>query len=660
MPPPSNASPKTTPPTIRADLAEAEVKRAQRRQARQWAIGVGLSLAAILLAVFVWRWVLADLPTIPSKDALWSVNRPPGVRFLDRNGEVLAQRGFRHGAPVALSDLPPYVAKAMLAAEDRRFYWHIGVDPIGLARAVSVDLLARRARQGASTLTQQVARETLLTPETSLKRKVQEAILALALERRLSKSEILTLYLNRTYFGSGAYGVEAAAQTYFAKPARLLSLSEAALLASLPKAPSRLDPTNDMARALRRSHLVLERMHKEGWITDVALGAALASPPTLADEPQESGDLGYALDVAETEARRVAPVGINDLVVVTSLDPKLQSLGTKALRDGVAQAKRRGATTGALIALATDGGVVAMVGGLDHKTSPFNRTLQARRQPGSAFKPFVYATALEQGLSPSDVRPDAPFRQGDYAPENADGVYRGNVSLTEALSHSINTVAVRLTDEVGPQRVAQLAYRFGVRGLPVSPGLPIALGAYETTLADLAGGYQVFQRGGLKIYPWIVAEVRDSKGATLWHRSEAQALRVYAPDLDAAMVGMMRKVIEDPGGTGHRARLDRPAAGKTGTSQNARDAWFIGFTADYLCGVWIGDDQNRPMPGEQGGDTPAEIWKVFMQGAHKGLPVRGFETVGQGDPRLDFYRKLQAAFEDPAEILGPEPANPAQ
>ncbi len=660
MPSPSNASPKTTPPTIRADLAETEAKRAKRRRARQWALGVGLSLVTILLAVFVWRWVLADLPTIPGKDALWSVNRPPGVRFLDRNGEVLAQRGFRHGAPVALSDLPPYVPKAMLAAEDRRFYWHIGVDPIGLARAVSVDLLARRARQGASTLTQQVARETLLTPETSLKRKVQEAILALALERRLSKSAILTLYLNRTYFGSGAYGVEAAAQTYFAKPARLLSLSEAALLASLPKAPSRLDPTNDMARALRRSHLVLDRMRKEGWITDAALRAALASPPILADEPQESGDLGYALDVAETEARRVAPVGINDLVVVTSLDPKLQSLGTKALRDGVAQAKRRGATTGALIALATDGGVVAMVGGLDHKTSPFNRTLQARRQPGSAFKPFVYATALEQGLSPSDVRPDAPFRQGDYAPENADGVYHGNVSLTEALSHSINTVAVRLTDEVGPQRVAQLAYRFGVKGLPVSPGLPIALGAYETTLADLAGGYQVFQRGGLKIDPWIVAEVRDSKGATLWRRSAAPALRVYAPDLDAAMVGMMRKVIADPGGTGHRARLDRPAAGKTGTSQNSRDAWFIGFTADYLCGVWIGDDQNRPMPGEQGGDTPAEIWKDFMQGAHKGLPVRGFEAVGQGDPRLDFYRKLQAAFEDPAEILGPEPANPAQ
>ena len=615
---------------------------------------VGGALAALLVGLWVWRIAFAELPPIPGRAALWSMNRPPGITFMDRNGQVIGQRGFRHGALVSLKELPAYVPQAFLAAEDRRFYQHHGVDLEAILRATRANFQAHHVVEGASTITQQVARGIFLTSDQTLTRKLQEAALALRIEVLIPKDEILSLYLNRTYFGGGSYGIEAASQTYFGKSARQLTLSEAALLASLPKAPTRLDPGNNLEAAMRRMRLVLTRMRREGWITEAQMAAASANSPRLWDEPHGEGDFGYVLDVAQTEAKRLANGAAPDLVVRLTIDPRLQHQAAASVRWGVNAAVGRGATQGALVALGPDGGVLALVGGLDHRDSPFNRATQARRQPGSAFKPLVYAAALETGLSPDDVRPDAPVRYGDYAPENFERGFLGDITLTEALSRSINTVAVRVAHEVGPARIASLARRFGVSGIPASPSLPIALGAYEVSLIDLTGAYQVFQTGGHITSPWVIDQVSNARGDLIWRRNPVLPPQVYDSGRSLQMVAMMQQVIEGPHGTGRRARLDRPAAGKTGTSQNSRDAWFIGFTPDFICGVWIGDDRGQPMNGMTGGETPALIWRDFMLAAHKGLAPRPFTQQVETDPRDGFYKAMAREFEAAAQA-DPDP-----
>jgi penicillin-binding protein 1A len=646
--PPHADAPAVPGPTpvksIRADLEQKRERSRLGRLRMLTAIAAGAALTVLLLGVWVWKLALSDLPKVPDRAQMWSMNRPPGVSFLDREGRVIAQRGFHHGAPVELKTLPPYVAKAFLAAEDRRFYSHFGVDPVGVARAMRTNFGAKHVVEGGSTLTQQVAREVFLNGDQNMKRKAQEAVLALELEHILSKDEILSLYLNRTYFGAGAFGVEAASQTYFGKSAKDLSLSEAALLASLPKAPTRLDPSNDLNAAIKRSHLVLERMKGENWLTDAELKTALAAPPKLAPESQGEGDFGYVLDLAQAEARKLANGVAPDLVVRLTIDPYLQAQAVKALRTRVDEAKGQGVTEGAIVALGPDGDILALAGGLDHRESAFNRATQARRQPGSSFKPFVYAAALEAGVSPEDARPDAPVHIGGYSPSNSDGVYRGNVTLTEALTKSINSVAVRLAHEVGPDKVSALARRFGVEGVPEHPSLPIALGAYEVSLVDMAGAYQVFQSGGKMVKPWLISQITTARGDLVWRRNPNPPVTVYSAEHSAQMIGMMRQVIESPHGTGRRARLDRPAAGKTGTSQMARDAWFIGFTPDLVCAVWIGDDMGHPMRSMAGGDTPALIWKDFMTAAHQVLPPRDFGQPAGSDPRASFYSSLASDF----------------
>ncbi len=642
-PDPSPADPPSGP--IRADLAHA---RAVRRQTilRGLVVGaIGGTLAALLIGLWVWRIAFAELPPIPGKQALWSMNRPPGITFLDRNGQVLGQRGFRHGPPIGLAQLPAYVPKAFLAAEDRRFYHHHGVDLVGVARAARADLTAHRVVQGGSTITQPVARGIFRSSDQTLTRKLQEAALSLRIEAMLSKDEILTLYLNRTYFGGGAYGVEAASRVWFGKPAARLNLSEAALLASLPKAPTRLDPGNNLRAAMRRSHHVLDRMVAEHWITDAQRRDALAHPPVLAPEPAGEGDYGYVFDMAGAEARRLANGAAPDLVVRLTIDPRLQQEATRAVREGVAAARGRGVTEGALVALGPDGDMLAVVGGLDHRDSAFNRATQAKRQPGSAFKPVVYAAAFAAGMIPEDVRPDAPVKYGDYAPENSDGTYRGNISLTEAVVRSVNTVAVRVAHEVGPAKIGVLARQFGISGIPPDPSLPIALGAYEVTLAELTGAYQVFQSGGRAMRPFLIHQVANARGDVLWHRNPALPPVIYDNGHAAQMVRVLQQVIDSPYGTGRRARLDRPAAGKTGTSQNNRDAWFVGFTPDLVCGVWVGDDHGQPMKGMTGGETPALIWRDFMLVAHRGLAPRAFVEAAGSDPRDRFYRTLARDFE---------------
>lgn len=616
-------------------------------------------LTALWLVVFVLRLVLADLPAVPPEAQLWSLNRPPGITFQDRTGAVIATRGFRHGAPVRLSELPPYLPRAFLAAEDRRFFSHPGVDGRGALRALWRDLRAGRRAEGGSTLTQQLARNLFLGPEQSFKRKAQEALLALELERRMPKTRLLELYLDRTYLGAGAYGIDAAAHAWFGRPARELDLPQSAFLAALPRAPGRMVPGADLTAARARTARILHAMREERWIGPGAEAEAIAHPAEPSPPVSAESDFSDVLDLAAAEARAHAG-GRPDLVVRLSVDPRLQHLAAEAVRAGVADAAGRGATEGALVALAADGSIVALQGGRDPHAGGYDRAVQALRQPGSAFKPFVYAAALAEGAKPDDVRQDAPVDVGGWRPQNFEGGWSGAVTLSDALARSINTVAVKLTMEVGPERVARLARTFGITTLPPHPGPSVALGAYEVRLLELISAYGVLQNGGLRRTPRLVDTVTDSRGTLLW-RAAPDGWQVYDPGHAAELVRMMEGVVER--GTGREAAIGRPAAGKTGTTQNHRDAWFVGFTPDYVAGVWLGDDRGRPMAGVTGGEAPARAWARFMRAAHEGLPVRDFDgPAPDGDARAAFYGKLadelEATGEDGDGRLPPNPSGP--
>jgi penicillin-binding protein 1A len=641
--------------TFRADLPRVR-KRRFGRGARATVAGlVSLMLLAIMGAAFVKLAWLSDLPAIPQTDALWSLNRAPGITFLDRTGTMIAARGPRNGRRVTLAELPAYAPKAFLAAEDRRFYAHGAFDWQGLGRAALADLRAGGVVQGGSSLTQQLAKTLLLRPDQTIKRKVQEAALAIELERRMSKDQLLELYLNRVFFGASAYGIEAASQTYFGKPASALTLPEAALLAGLPKEPSRLSPAVDMNGAVARSRLILARMAAEGWISRADEQRALAAPPTLASETPEEEDFGYVLDLAQTQAARLTGGRVPDLVVQLTIDSATQRSAGQIVREVV---QSRGAAAdaheAALVALAPDGGVRALVGGVDHRFSRFDRAVQARRQPGSAFKPFIYAAALESGVQPTDIRKDAPVRLGPWTPANYGGGYAGAVTVEDALAKSINTVAVKLAKEAGPDRIGDIDQRFGLVSIPPRPGLTVALGAYETNLLELTSGYQVFQQDGRRVEPHLIERITSSSGQEVWSQAASPARQVYDPVKAAQMVRMLEAVIQR--GTGERAAFGRPAAGKTGTSQSWRDAWFVGFTPDWVCGVWMGNDDSKPMNRVAGGDLPAEIWRRFMLAAHAGLPPREFTFLGGGESgraesggpavegRTAFYQGLAADF----------------
>ncbi len=633
-----------------------------------------LLLVATLGAAWGWKTYISTLPAIPDRQALWSTGRTPGMTFLDRNGVIIATRGARHGQRVILQNLPPYVAQAFLAAEDRRFYKHGPVDLLGILRAARANLSAGSIIQGGSTLTQQIAKTLFLTPDQTFKRKVQEMVLASRLEKMLSKDEVLELYLNRVFFGANAYGVDAAAQTYFGKPAAGLNLAEAALLAALPKAPSRLSPSRDLPGAIARSHLVLARMRQEGWISASEQAAAVASPPRLVAENKDEGDYGYVLDLAAAQAQPLVGQSAPDLILHLTVDPMLQTTAAQIVRRVMeTQGRRADAEQAAAVLLAPDGAIRALVGGVDHRYSPFDRASQARRQPGSSFKPFIYAAALEIGLKPTDTRVDAPVRLGPWSPQNYGGGYVGPVTLADALARSINTVAVRVAQEVGSHKIGDLAARFGLTDIPSDPDLSVALGAYEVNLLELTSGFQVFQRGGARTPSYLIDEIDTAGGELLYRHASSAPIQVYDQALDGTMIKMMKGVIEH--GTGVHAGFGRPAAGKTGTSQNWRDAWFIGFTPDWAGGVWVGNDDDRPMNKVTGGDLPAQIWRRLMVVAHQGVPSHDF-TFAPGDepasdalvasdeavaapdapdaqsgPRAGFYRSLAQDFD--AAALAP-------
>ena len=595
-------------------------------------IGGGLAFAFIVMA-----------PRAPADVDLWNVNRQSAIIVLDRNGEEIAARGARYGEQVEPAELPRYLVDAILATEDRRFYDHTGVDIRGTLRAATANAKSGAVVEGGSTITQQLAKNLFLSPEQTYTRKIREALLALWLEGRYSKEEILSLYLNRIYLGAGAYGVESAALTYFGKSARDVTLAEAAMLAGLPKAPSTYAPTQNPKGAERRAGVVLDNLLEVNAVTPFEAREARLNPAQIIIQNTDN-DLGYFFDYVAAKAKDLAPSVPGDIIVRTTIDQKLQRDAEAAVKAGLTvDARIKGAEQAALVAYDADGAMRAMVGGRSYKASQFNRAAQAERQPGSAFKPFVYVAAMEAGLSPSSRFVDRPVQFGDWAPTNYTDRYRGPVRLTEAMAQSINTVAAQVTERVGPKKVAEAAMRFGVQDVPAFRA--IALGAVDVTLEEFTAAYLPFANGGLKPTPYAIASIETRDGETLYAHKPAEPERVMSPAVAKHMTHMLYQVMHS--GTGRRAHLGRrPAAGKTGTTNDWRDAWFVGYTAQLTAGVWVGNDDYRPMDKVTGGAIPAEIWKNFMVAAHQGLPARRLDgafpaaTYAEENSLLDFYNDV--------------------
>ncbi|WP_421792272.1 transglycosylase domain-containing protein [Hyphobacterium sp.] len=643
-------------PPFRADLL---AEKSRRRERLAWIVTIVVALTVLIGGVAggtFWRWAFSDMPSLPENlEVLWDVRRENSITLVDRHGEIIDVRGPLYGAPAQIEDLPEHVAQAFLAIEDQRFYEHSGVDVWAAGRSVLANLRAGATVQGGSTITMQLVKNLVLTPERSMRRKIQEMRLAWALERRLTKEQILQLYLNRIYFGAGAYGIEAAALRYFNKSATELTLAEAAMLAALPKAPSRLDPTNNLSAAQARAAIVLAAMEETGFISAEQRAAAEASPAEpVIREPETRRDpdvYGHVFDLAVQFARSEIGDLPSDVVLQISIDPDLQETAHERLTsrmDQESEAERAGEA--ALVVFAYDGQLLALIGGRDYAVSQFNRAAQARRQPGSAFKPFVFLAALEDGASPFTAYLDEPIDLEGWQPQNFGGNFRGRVTLQEAFRRSINTVAAQIGAQVGPETLVETAARLGIETeLPPLPAL--ALGAVEVTLVELTSAYGTIATAGLRHPPVFLQRISNSRGDILWEAPITSDPERVAEEADMLTLStMMQDVVLS--GTGVNARMgDRPVAGKTGTSQSFRDAWFIGFSADYVAGVWVGNDDDTPTRDVTGGGLPARIWRDFMIDAHSSLPPRLLaapaprERTEYEERLAAFYADLTSAFE---------------
>ncbi len=593
-----------------------------------------LATAAALATMMVYYTV-----TFPHPLAMRSKERAPVIRILARDGSVLAERGAAADY-MPLDLLPRHVQGAVVATEDRRFYNHYGLDPVGLLRAFFTNLRAGRFAQGGSTLTQQLAKNLFLTPDRTLARKVEELGLALWLELRLSKTDILELYLNRVYFGGGAYGIEAASQRYFDKSAREMTIAESALIAGLLKAPSKYSPAASPGAARARSRVVLAKMVEAGVISLEDERRALEERIVF-HEPKSQKDttgIEYAIDFVLERLPPLLGSGHAEVVVETTLDANLQRRANDIVGKALAkQGEALGVSQAAVAVLDTDGGIRALVGGRNYAESQFNRAVKARRQPGSAFKPFVYLAALESGMTPDTITYDLPLSIDGWAPRNDNGQYVGEITLRRALAQSVNSVAVRLNQAIGGAKTVQVARRLGVKSeLREGPSLP--LGTSEVTLLEMTGAYGVFGNGGTAIEPHAIRRVRMSSGRVLFVRDVPRTAQIVDPHTVGAMNDMLNSALVS--GTGKRAGIaNHPAAGKTGTTQDFRDAWFIGYTSHLTAGVWIGNDGGKPMNRAMGGGLPAEIWRQLMDVAHDSkaplaLPGTTRHAPGVSDAQL--------------------------
>jgi 1A family penicillin-binding protein len=590
-----------------------------------WWVGIR---AAIVLALVVGAATAYYYSQLPDFDGLLDARDRGSVTFADRNGEVFAWRGDQQGLTRA-DAVSPYLVDAVVATEDRRFFRHFGLDLRGLARAAVVNWRAGDTVQGGSSITQQVAKLIFFDNERTLERKIKEVPAALALELKFSKSEILSIYLNRAYLGAGATGFEAASQRYFGKSAVEVDPAEAAMLAGLLRAPSRFAPTNNLGRAQERADTIVDLMAEQGYLTPTQAAAAHARPAALSKAAAERAGGDFADWVMSAGPDFLTRSTTEDVVMLTTFDPRIQRAAEDALTYVFENKVKPGSEAqAAIVVLSADGAVRAMIGGrnLGGAEGQFNRATQARRQTGSLFKSFVYAAALQSGASPLDTVIDEPLTlyipgSGEWSPKNYSRSYRGEMTLVDAYKHSVNTAAVRVSEGTGRARVRAVANDLGVTS-PIADGPALALGVSEATLLEMTGAYAGFLNGGQSAVPYGVRELRmKSDGTALMGSGKPAPVRVLDERAAGEMVWMMSKVIEE--GTGGRARLaDRPAGGKTGTTQAARDAWFIGYTADYVTGVWMGYDDNTPLTGVTGGGLPAEIWHEAMTRIETGLPPR--------------------------------------
>lgn len=659
--------------TFRADI---EYNRLRRREMRRTMFRTSIFMfiiAAVFGGYFGWKHLFSGMPSLPPVDDFWTLGRAPSLELRSEKGEMLLHRGPWYGTAVDPDALPDYVVAAFIAGEDKRFYDHHGVDVSALFRAAIANWRAGDIVQGGSTLTQQLIKNVLLTPEQSLRRKAQEMALALQLEKTLNKKQILSLYLSRIYLGNRAYGIDGAARVYFGKTAYELSLSEATFLAALPKAPSRLSKEEDLSGARRRQRYVLGQMVAEEYITFEQAQAAANEPIRFVDpSPPENGDdFGYIADYVSQQMANLLPDVPHDAVVTITIDKDIQSLTRKTLKSQLSSRGRAlNARNGAVVMMSLDGRVLSMVGGTDYAASKFNRATQAMRQPGSSFKSFVYATAMEKGLTPETIRVDQRvWITSTWAPRNYTNSYVGPVMLKDALAHSLNTVAAQLTREVGSKNVIAMAHRLGL-GTDLLAVPSIALGSDETTLLDMTRAYGAFARQGLRLDPYIITRIEDTRGQLHYVRKPYPDTRVLSPRVAGHMDSMLRRVVTT--GSGWRAEMDDiRVAGKTGTSQQWRDAWFMGYTPELVMGIWMGNDNNKPMNRVTGGALPAETWNkiataLYSQGLLKGLsPVTGGKEVvlsEQDQLKAGFYAGLAAAFavHKPTQVAGLDPGAQTQ
>jgi penicillin-binding protein 1A len=592
-----------------------------------WA-GIAAIGAIVLIGIY--------LPPIQSLEI---PKRPPSIQIVDFNGRLIATRGEFYGDPVSLKELPRHVPQAFIAIEDRRFYSHHGIDPVGVSRALYANVLRRGVAQGGSTITQQLAKNLFLTQERTLARKVQEVALALWLEHKFSKTEIIELYLNRVYFGAGAYGIEAAAQRYFNKPARNLTVAEAAMLAGLVRSPSRLAPNHNPGGAERRAQTVLAAMVDMNFVSDETAKNALMRPARVV-KVAGAGSVQYVADWVMDVLNDLIGRVEQDIVIETTLDPTLQAVAEKALSDELARnGEKAGVGQGAIVSMTPDGAVRALVGGRNYAESQFNRAIAAKRQPGSAFKPFVYLTAIERGLTPDTVREDKPISIRGWKPENYSREYHGPVTLKQALAMSLNTVAVRLAQEFGPTAVIRTAHRLGISS-KLESNASIALGTSEVSLLELVAAMAPLANGGFAIAPHVVERVRAADGKAIYVREPQNLGRIVEPRYVAMMNTMMHETLIT--GTARKANLAGwPAAGKTGTSQDFRDAWFVGYTGYLVTGVWVGNDDNSPTRKTTGGGTPVEMWTRIMKPAHQGVAIAGLPGLADAPRTADLLPSVR-------------------
>ncbi len=605
-------------------------------------LGLGLgALGALIIAGLVWV-TLQELPTYKEL-----VTRPRGQSVTVRaaDGSVLAHLGPNFGQWLTYDAVPKHMRDAMVAVEDRRFYTHIGFDPLGFGRAIYVNIKARRWVQGGSTITQQVAKNLFLTSDRTFDRKGREMLLALALDWKFSKQQILELYLNRVYFGGGAYGVDAASRRFYGHSARELSLPEAVVIAGLVKAPSRYAPSSDPRKSITRARVVLGTMVDSGAISAEAAGRVQLDALRFAPQPREN-DVRYFTDWVLTQVETLTDESQQPIDVMTTLDPRMQRAAEAAVQRNLPNGLQ-----GALVALGYDGSIKAMVGGKDYVSSTYNRAVYARRQPGSAFKLFVYLAALESGRLPEDIEVDEPISFGKWSPVNSSRSYAGNVSLSRAFALSINTVAVKLADEVGFDTVASVARRLGI-STPISREPAMALGASVATVMDMTGAYATVARGGSSAAPYAIQQIVRSDSVVLFSYNAGLPDQVINADTAAMMTRMMAATIES--GTGRAAKLDRPAAGKTGTTSDNKDGWFLGFTGDLTAGVWLGRDDNKAVAGLAGGKLPAIVWADFMRAATAGLPPQPLFALsnqeGFSEPDDEVYG-LTPPGDEPAPVV---------